>query len=380
MEYTAINWEDLNVTADLSYFESENGTTEGHVMFRIKDPSAGTEDQFKSLETAVERISRFGKLQNTQPIWKRYFVSDAVNQVHLLNKEEKAAVSIVQQPPLDGSKVALWVYYVTGYDLSLDPDGTRVMQNTSYRHLYNTQLHLPEKNEFKETQFIFDRYCKILNHHGGNLKNNCIRTWIYVQGVDIHYKGMVEARKEYFRRENLTENTHYIASTGIEGKFTDPNVLVLMDAYGIEGIHRKQINYLKAPTHLNPTSEYGVTFERGTTVDYGDRRHIFISGTASIDNKGNIVHPYDIGKQTERTLENIRTLLVEAEADWSDVAQLIIYLRDTGDALQVSQYLESVCPSLPRVMVWAPVCRPGWLIEMECIAIKKITENLYASF
>ena len=34
---------------------------------------------------------------------------------------------------------------------------------------------------------------------------------------------------------------------------------------------------------VNRTYEYGVTFERGTAVTYGDRRHVFIAGTASID-------------------------------------------------------------------------------------------------
>ena len=32
----------------------------------------------------------------------------------------------------------------------------------------------------------------------------------------------------------------------------------------------------------------------------------------------------------------------------------------------------------PYVIVHAPVCRPGWLIEMECMAIKKISNPEYA--
>ena len=66
--------------------------------------------------------------------------------------------------------------------------------------------------------------------------------------------------------------------------------------------------YLYAPTHLNPTYEYGVSFERGTYVDYGDRRQVFISGTASINHRGEVVYPGDIRKQTERMWENVETL------------------------------------------------------------------------
>ena len=61
-----------------------------------------------------------------------------------------------------------------------------------------------------------------------------------------------------------------------------------MDTYAVKGLQPGQIQFLYAPTHLNPTYEYGVTFERGTAVTYGDRKQIFISGTASIDNKGEI--------------------------------------------------------------------------------------------
>ena len=54
-------------------------------------------------------------------------------------------------------------------------------------------------------------------------------------------------------------------------------VTVQMDTYAVDGLKSEQIHYLYAPTHLNPTYEYGVSFERGTYVDYGDRRQVFIS-------------------------------------------------------------------------------------------------------
>lgn len=88
----------------------------------------------------------------------------------------------------------------------------------------------------------------------------------------MNYAGVVKARKEVFITQNLTEKTHYIASTGIEGRHADPSVLVQMDSYAVDGLEPGQIQFLYAPTHLNPTYEYGVTFERGTAVTYGDRK------------------------------------------------------------------------------------------------------------
>lgn len=124
------------------------------------------------------------------------------------------------------------------------------------------------------------------------------------------------------------------------------------------------------PEYLNPTYEYGVTFERGTAVEYGDRKHIFISGTASIDNRGEVVYPGNIAGQTRRMLLNIEALLKEAGSSLADLAQMIVYLRDIADYPIVRDLMEQQFPDVPKVIVLAPVCRPGWLIETECIAIK----------
>ena len=171
------------------------------------------------------------------------------------------------------------------------------------------------------------------------------------------------------RDTNLTEETHFIASTGIEGRYFDPMVFVTMDTYAVSGICPGQIRYLYAPEHLNRTYEYGVTFERGTAVTYGDRRHVFISGTASIDRYGEIVHAGDVIKQTSRMIENIEALLKEADATLNDIMQAVIYIRDTADYARVKRYIDEHHPSLPYIIVRAPVCRTGWLVEMECTAV-----------
>ena len=66
-------------------------------------------------------------------------------------------------------------------------------------------------------------------------------------------------------------------------------------------------------------------------VRYGDRSHVLLSGTASIDNRGEIVAPEDIAGQTVRMLENVEALLAEGEASADDLAQMIVYLRDATD-------------------------------------------------
>ena len=384
MKHTKIQWDDLHSTVTLGSFSG--GDAEHHAMIEVNAVYSSAEEQYLMLEKAVQRLCI--ELKDSTLVWKRFFVSDAINQSPYLTASAGEAVSIVQQPPLNGSKVSLWLYFVENAQI----EDASVMKRPHYTHLFDTRLHersvaeqqsplmpLPSSIEH-QTACIFSRYIQKLSDYGCTLKHNCIRTWIYVQSVDVQYAGLVTERRKYFEREGLTSQTHFIASTGIEGRYIYPDVLVLVDAYAIAGIEPAQIKHLQAPTHLNPTYEYGVTFERGTSVDYGDRRHIFISGTASIDNRGEIVHPLDVEKQTVRTFENIQALLAEAEANMTDVASMIVYLRDTADFAVVSRYLDLHYPTTPKVMVLAPVCRPGWLIEVECIAIKKIDNKEFAVF
>ena len=394
MTYSQIEWNDLHTTVRMGGFKPFSGVAEFHVMIEINAVYANVERQYLMLEETVQRLSKRPELKGATLVWKHFFVSDAINQSPYLMASSGEAVSVVQQPPLNGSKASLWLYFVEDAQIIKDEDQVSIMKRPNYRHLFHTQLHergTDERNSQSpllsvlspiehQTSRIFNRYSQSLQRYGCTLERNCIRTWVFVQNIDVQYAGMVTARREYFEREGLTPQTHFIASTGIEGRYIYPDVLTLIDAYAIADIEPAQVKYLRAPTYLNPTHEYGVTFERGTSVDYGDRRHIFISGTASINHRGEIVHPLDLEKQTGRTFENVQALLAEADADMNDVASMIVYLRDTADFAVVNQYLNVHYPTIPRIMVLAPVCRPGWLVEVECIAVKTIENKQFAVF
>jgi hypothetical protein len=59
---------------------------------------------------------------------------------------------------------------------------------------------------------------------------------------------------------------------------------------------------------------------------------------------------------------------------------MVVYLRDIADYGIVKELYEKRFHGKPYVIVHAPVCRPGWLIEMECMAIKKISSPEHAAF
>ena len=190
-----------------------------------------------------------------------------------------------------------------------------------------------------------------------------------MQNIDADYQGLVAARCDFFDTHGLTADTHYIASTGIAGAHPEVAARVSLDSYAISGLRAEQVEYPCAPENLCPTHDYGVTFERATAVSYADRRHVFISGTASIDHTGKILHPGDVVSQLDRTLENIEALLSKVGANLGDLASILVYLRDPADGAVIEAALREKIGLIPYVLVHAPVCRPGWLIEIEGIAV-----------
>ena len=371
------------VTIELSGFEVPDGVAEYHAILRIINPRLTYIEQVNYLLDAYTQLLE-EELEGAISVFKRFFLSDAANQttylLSVLGERTTGALSIVEQPPLDGTKIALWVYLQKGVQAQTLSNGLVEVKHGEYRHLWTAYNFNQASNSEEQTRILLNDYIAQLEEQGCRLADNCIRTWFFVQNVDVNYMGVVKARNEVFATQNLTKNTHFIASTGIAGRHANPKVFVQMDAYAVEGLNPEQVHYLYAPTHLNPTYEYGVSFERGTYIDYGDRRQVFISGTASINNKGEIVHPGDVCKQTERMWENVETLLKEAECSFDHVQHLLVYLRDISDYSVVSEMFEKRFPTIPKVYLLAPVCRPGWLVEMECMAVKPLSDNHFIAY
>lgn len=383
MEYTKFENDKViasmeNVRLDCARFGHVPGSDESFAMLRIVRKELPFEEQIASLFALLDYLLK-QKAGKQTAVFVRFFLSDAANQEAEVFRRWKVLgvvcpVSVIQQPPLDGTKLAAWVYSVSGASVTCS-DNLYKVSTAHYTHYWTVNGTCAEGDSVHQTTALLEGYEASLRRVGCDLPDHCVRTWFFVQNVDVNYAGVVTGRRENFLGIGLNEHTHYIASTGIEGRSADPKALVRMDAYAVAELKPGQQQYLYARTHLNPTSEYGVTFERGVKVKYGDRSHLYISGTASIDNKGQVVHVGDIRRQTERMWENVEMLLKEGNASFDDVAQMFVYLRDVADYEVVERLFEERFPMVPKVIVLAPVCRPAWLIEMECMAVVR-EENL----
>ncbi len=378
-QFNTYKWEDLGVSVGLSSFEPEGGVSEYHAILHVEPRGELFSEQYPRLLKAESLLLALPQFKGASVVFKRYFLSDAYNQVPLMTDLGDASVSFIQQPPLDGSKVALWIYAEKGVSMT-NNKGVIEVDHNGYKQLWKMGMTTPEGDSAEQTKYLLEEYEAMLASHDATIEANCIRTWFYVRDVDIQYAGMVKARKENFIANGLTPQTHYVSSTGIGGLPADPKAIIQLGTFSLVGFEPQQQRYLYALSHLNKTIEYGVTFERGTLVEYGDRGHIYISGTASIDNKGNVLHIGDIRNQTLRMWENVEKLLEEGGMGMDDVMQIVVYLRDTADFAVVDKMFAERFPTTPYVITLAPVCRPAWLIEMECIAVDSRKNPQYRDF
>lgn len=312
-----------------------------------------------SLFSRLEEFFSDEAAEGRKPVFLRFFLSDAQNQAAALKAELDArlgtaslpAVSVVEQPPLDGSRIAALV------------QTSSESQQFLFHSLRLSEEEASGRDSYAQARLLFSKYLDIIRPLGLEIKTHCVRTWIYVRDIDSNYAGLVKARNDVFDEEGLTFDTHYIASTGIGGATEGRNAVVAIDFLTLPDISESDKSYLKALSHLSPTHDYGVAFERGVRLSDG---RIFISGTASIDNRGRVLHEGDVVAQTDRLLENIAELLREGSSDLDQVPYFVIYLRDISDYPVIDSYMQAHFPTVPRIILEARVCRPAWLVEMEC--------------
>ncbi|MDE6095295.1 MAG: hypothetical protein K2G52_03820 [Muribaculaceae bacterium] len=351
--------------------KASGGKREAHIIITIDDHVLTFESQIEEISSQYEN-AKAALGPGMRPVFRRWFLSDSVNQQPLLPDDKECATSIVEQPPLNLTKAALWVWMIEDATVDGDADGRYTVQAFGHTHVFEGGCMRPGMDPYHAMLFMLTSTHEALAQRGGSLLESCVRTWIFVQNVDVDYAEVVKGRNQAFGALGLTPHSRFIASTGIGGGQYDRTAAVALDTYSVLGLKEGKMRQVNAPDHLNPTYEYGVAFERATSIDYDDRRHLFISGTASIDNKGQIVAPGDIRKQTLRMWENVSALLDAASFSWEDVGQIIVYLRDPADYAVVKDMFEKKFRDIPYVILHAPVCRAGWLVEMECMAMKGI--------
>lgn len=221
---------------------------------------------------------------------------------------------------------------------------------------------------------MFEKTNCILKENDFEFKN-VIRTWIYLNEILKQYNEFNKARNLKFKefglisgeiQDNYYEELYMPASTGIGCN----NVYKSSGIMDVFAIKKKENSIL---TIINETGKkqksayrYGSAFSRSMVIENDRSKYIYLSGTASIDDKGETVYLDDIVNQIEMTGSVIEALAKKENFDFSNLCEGTVFLKK---AEYIADY-EAFCQKhgltkLPCVITVANVCRDNLLFEMD---------------
>ena len=364
MKYTRFTSDYYNVEAYVSRFAISEKPTMYNVAFQVTRKNMSFTEQLNHIQGALKEFNNT-RIEQAKPVFVRYFLSDAANQLNLLQRSlnnTPCAVSIVEQAPLNGTKIALWCIFQTDVEIESSADAFIVKHN-GYSHIWNTCLRSSHGKAEEQTEKLIDDYRELLRKHNITIADNCIRTWFFIQNIAAIGNSVSEACKSTFEKMNIKRP---ITNLVIEGNHSDAKYIASLDAYALKGLKSEQISYLKAD----------VANVDGTAIQYGDRRQIIVSGAA----EKNAEFEYDVCKQADYVIDNIATLLTKAEASLSDLASVIIYLRDYSDYKVIKAWADYRLPDVPKIFVQAATGSKSQLIAIETEALVESKNEKFAEY
>lgn len=230
-----------------------------------------------------------------------------------------------------------------------------------------------EQNRRKQAETMFHKAEALLRAEGASFRD-VVRTWIYVENILDWYNEFNSARNTCFTDFGLLQNgdlnhaeeIFLPASTGIEGK-NPKGVPTIMDLLAITqrantGV---QIQPLYGTRQRSPY-RYGSAFSRAMRVLEPEEKWIFVSGTASINEKGGIVHNSDLSSQVEHTTKVVNSLIRPEDASFSDLCEATVFLKRKSDFAIYRETAESLgLSNIPAVYLVADVCWNELLFELD---------------
>ncbi len=187
--------------------------------------------------------------------------------------------------------------------------------------LHAGDLHGAGSDACEQTHAMFGVAERLLRRAGMSFQD-VMRTWIYFAEMERDYEAFNRARREFFQARGVDPIP---ASTGIGAGLARENHHLCLGFYAATGRPPFARSVMTTPT-LNEAPDYGSDFSRGMRVDEANRASLYVSGTASLDERGDTVHRGDFGRQAGRMLVNVAGLLEQQGATFGDIVYAITYV------------------------------------------------------
>jgi len=287
-------------------------------------------------------------------------------QIHAITGEPMRMSNIQPLPCEPGS----------GQDKSVGGGKVLEAAGARYVHLSSITGHdergrLPDGGEAQARQ-MFENARALLEANGSRV-SNIVRTWIYLPHILQWYREFNAARTASFERFGMFDESWpgvLPASTGIQGAGAT-SVQCLMDVVTVESLagEKLEVTRINNPRQSEAGS-YGSSFSRAVEVTHGGLSQLFISGTASINERGETVYLDDLEGQIVHTMMNVGTLLRIRGVGWEDVCISTAFFKRAEYVPALGRIMRTLgVPRFPVVSVVADVCRHDLLFELEATAV-----------
>jgi len=197
------------------------------------------------------------------------------------------------------------------------------------------------------------------------------RTWIYLARLLEWYGDFNRVRTAHYQRVGFSAAgaLPFPASTGIQGRSGDDECIMDLLALQSDSPDRAAALPIRRSPRQDSSFSYGSAFSRGMALAIEGRRTVHVSGTASIDAAGASVHVGDAELQSLETLLCIAAILEEQGGSLENITSATLFCKTTA-ALEAWNRVTRLLrvPAFPKVCMFADVCRPDLLVEMEAVA------------
>lgn len=310
------------------------------------------------------------------------------------------ATNYVFQPPCSGAALALEAWAIGGENVKVErcgPNTTAVSYHgTRWIYCAGIRSARPDLGVYQQTGRAL-RGLKAAVAAAGSGFAHVVRTWFYLSAITEaeagvqRYKELNRARADFYKdiqfhcspsEPNIPQGI-YPASTaiGMGGNDVVAGCVALetqrSDAFLLPLENPQQTPAYAYHPRFSPESP---KFSRGVALVLGDYITTWLSGTASVVHSVSL-HPGDIQRQTEQTIENIEQLISRenflfhgvnnAGAGLQDLAKIRVYLKRLEDYPQCKAICEKRFGSVPAIYAIADVCRPELLVEIEGVAFSR---------
>jgi enamine deaminase RidA (YjgF/YER057c/UK114 family) len=197
-----------------------------------------------------------------------------------------------------------------------------------------------------------------------------VRTWFYNDRILDWYDDFNRVRTAFFN-ENAIFGKLVPASTGI-GAANPQGAALMLDAMAVAPKQGATLEIKAVPSPLQcPANDYKSAFSRAVEISGQDGRHLFISGTASIEPEGRTAHTGDLDAQIKLSLRVVGAILESRGMRWEDTARAILYFPSPAWMKRFEPCRASLnLPPIPAIFAHGDICRGDLLFEIELDAFK----------